>query len=517
MSIADRDDAKDSLLMPHNRPIRGMRATPGCRRALYGLLLAAVGACGCRSPMGTAALKPLPEESASIADVMGPQERRLRSAEWQNRKDQLKSSGFPLEGLAEFEAAQALYDQGEYRAAERAFTSLARQRSRAQQTWQSRVEELFAREPVSSLDGYGDPIEEDALFMVGETQFARQRYASAQDSYGRLLEKYPSTRHLDQVTGRLFQIARTWLGVPQQAQSEDGIELVSHSEDGRETPKVEVASGPANWPVVPNLFDRTRPVFDTNGRAMQALESIWRHDATGPLADDALMLQATYYQRKGDFVEAARLYALLRETYPDSSHVQDAVILGSHVTLASYSGPEYEGRALQDARQLKQIALQSFSELSEDQRERLNEELELIAQQEAERDWKLVEFYLRKNQPASVALHCNRIINRYPNTPLAARAWEVLRAQEEEFDSPRRWRPRFGIAQAPGAVEDQSDAAAPAVDADPPPGGETEEPKRSWLPRFLRPVESPPDLKPVVPDEVDDQTAEAEAVGRVKL
>lgn len=481
-------------------------------------MLAVAGVCcGCRSTMDAMTLRRPSAESASIADIKGPQERQLLSAEWQNRKDQLQSNGIPLEGLAEFESAQSLYDQGEYRAAERAFSALARQRARAHQTFQSRVEELFAREPTNRNNGYGDPIEEDALFMVAESQFAGERFPAAQDSYGRLLEKYPSTRHLDRVTGRLFQIARTWLDVPEQKRSDDGIELVSHSDDGRDTPSVKVGSGPANWPIVPNLFDRTRPVFDTNGRALQALESIWRHDATGPLADDALMLQATYYHRKGDHVEAARLYSLLRETYPDSQHVQDAVILGSHVTLASYSGPEYEGRALEDARQLKQIALQSFSGLSADQRERLDQELELIAQQEAERDWEVVEFYLRKNQPASVALHCNRIINRYPNTPLAARAWEVLRAQEDDFNRPRRWWPRFGNRRRTDDIAEQPGAIPPSVVADPSGDEEPTEQKRSLLPRFPRPVDSPPDLKPVVPEEAEGQAAEQDPVGRVRL
>ena len=116
--------------MPQDSTIAERRATSGCRPVLYGLMLVVAGVCcGCRSTMDAMTLRRLSDESASIADIRGPQERQLLSAEWQNRKDQLQSSGMPLEGLAEFESAQSLYDQGEYRAAERAFSALARQRA----------------------------------------------------------------------------------------------------------------------------------------------------------------------------------------------------------------------------------------------------------------------------------------------------------------------------------------------------------------------------------------------------
>ena len=128
-------------------------------------------------------------------------------------------------------------------------------------------------------------------------------------------------------------------------------------------------------------------------------------------------------QRKEDYVEAARLYQLVRDEYPDSSHFEDAFLLGSHVTLASYSGPDYDGKSLETARDLKEIA-STFPTLTSEQRERLEEELVVLRRAEMEREWALVEFYIRKNQPASVAVHCNRILHRYPDTEFARRRLE---------------------------------------------------------------------------------------------
>jgi outer membrane protein assembly factor BamD (BamD/ComL family) len=442
---------------------------------------------------------------------MGPTERRLRGADWEKRRNEIVTSGMPMEGLEEYEAAQTLYDAGEYQASEKAFKQVAKSRGRAGKSWQSRWQEMFARTKSTGTDasgGFGDPIEEDALFMVAESQFAEQEYPAAQDSYGRLLEKYPSTRHLDMVTRRLFAIAREWLGVPDQDADNGQIQLVSHSEDGTDSPALQAVRGPAHWPIVPNLFDRTHPLFDTDGRAMQALEAIWQHDATGPLADDALMLQATHYQRKGDYVEAARLYALVREQYPDSPHFQDAFILGSHVTLAAYSGPTYDDTTLQEAKVLKEQARRLFPNLSDEQRQRLEDELVRIREAEVEREWAKVEFYLRKVQPASVALHCNQIINRYPDSKYAKQAWDVLQRQQQDSDGRGLWalgrrsrNPDAPVAEAENAPRPSQATVMPpraaesASDAD----DDKETPRKEPWWRILRPVEQPPDLQPIEP------------------
>lgn len=456
-------------------------------------ITALIASTGCQSTgSGFAALRPT-DEPVEIDGVMGPTERRLRTASWQERRRQLKDSGLQIDGLEEYDAAQRMYDAGEYRAAERAFQTLAKQRARAGKNWQDQWKDLFAREKQAAkgpFGSYGDPIEEDALFMAAECQFAQKRYSWAQDSYGALLEKYPSTRHLDDVTRRLFFVAQTWLGIPPTPPQSNDVELVNHSEGGAPQPAIAPVSGPSSWPIVPNVTDRTRPVFDTHGRAMQALESIWRHDATGPLADDALMLQATYHQRKGDYIEAARLYKLVREQYPDSSHFQNAFLLGSHVTLASYDGPEYEGGPLTESRQLKETSRRMFANLSDEQKGRLDAELKAIRRAELEREWKNVEFYRQKQQAASVALHCNRILNKYPDSPYAERAWQTL----------QEIRPKLTPEEAALFINDASRAASGGSSDNERPGRATLSPSE---PVNLQPV-SPPETWWETPQAADE-------------
>ena len=67
--------------------------------------------------------------------------------------------------------------------------------------------ELFA----VAADRWPDtPMEEDALFFQGESEFFSDQYSKAHDTYGGLLKKYPNRRYLDKVTAREFAIGRYW-------------------------------------------------------------------------------------------------------------------------------------------------------------------------------------------------------------------------------------------------------------------------------------------------------------------
>lgn len=464
---------------------------------------------GCRSPLSFAKLGASSDDDPSIGDVKGPLERRVSADQWDRERRRMAERGQILEGLEEYEAAEGLYKAGEYRAAETAFKALVKARRRDGVTWGSRWEQFFVGETARKkpFGEIGDPIEEDAMFMLAECQFAQQEYSWAQDSFGELLEKYPSTRHLDQATRRLFRVAQYWLEFPVNAGEAEDLKLAKNEAGQPEWDGP--ARGPANWPLVPNVADRTRPVFDTHGRAVQALEWIWRYDATGPLADDALMLSATYHQRKGDNIEAARLYKLVRDQYPDSSHLRDAYLLGSHVTLASYSGPSYDGKTLHESKQLKETTRRLFPDLSAEQRQRLEAELAGVSAAEIEREWANVQFYQRKNQPESVALYCHKIINKYPDSEFAQRAREILKRQEQPTSG---W-PLAGLSRsnlASARSESRSDPSALAKPSDAPAPE-----RRSFFYNPLRRASRTPALEPI---ENSDAAADQDAdPGRTTL
>jgi tetratricopeptide (TPR) repeat protein len=457
-------------------------------------------------------------DDVSIADVQGPEERRLRSMSRQRINEAREEAPTPelAAQFAELESAQKLYDEGRYPEAEQAFTTLVKKSKPSRWSW-------GRKKPASYEEGYmyddgRSPVEEDGLFMVAQCQFMQGRLSDAEESYAKLLKDYPSTRHLDTVSRQLFRISREWLGFPDEADQE--IVQVAY---GEQAPSLEQRRTGSEGGWLPNLTDKTRPAFDVDGRALGALRLIWLHDAAGPLADDALMMAANYHLRSGNHIEAAQHYRLLREQFPDSPHMRDSLMLGSHVLLASYNGPGYDPTPLEEAKQLKLMALQ-YPDLSAADRERLQQELEQLEEAEVAPLWKDIEFYLAKRQPQSVVLHCNYLIAKHPNSKYAKMAMDVKQRLEAEGKIPPGW-PYVDRQdpQAPPAQPERSEAAdsaqqgvdvtAPADEANP------QEPRRLF-PRLLRKTEEAPELQPI--DEgahqSDENTPdESEAAGRVRL
>ncbi|MGD9853644.1 MAG: tetratricopeptide repeat protein [Planctomycetaceae bacterium] len=547
--------------MSADSPSRELRCFRRSRRCLQWALLMLTFACaaamaGCQSPTGKSALitgvgplagltkKSALDKRESIDGIKGPTERKLQQASWeQEQRDAAAAGGIErIEGLADYQAAKRLYDAKRYADAEKAFKALAKDRRNRGLSFTERFGKAL-RTGVSdpSADSFGDPVEEDALFMLAESQFMQKKYSWAQDSYDKLLERFPSSRHLDQVTRRMFRIAQVWMGFPD-TNGQDNVELAS-AELQKTNPRI----GNRNFkrPGFLNVTDRSRPVFDTAGRALQALQSIWLNDAGGPLADDALMLTANYHLQTGNFIEAARVYQLLREQYPDSPHFKDAYLLDSHVRLASYDGPAYDGRALQESRNLRETAQRLFPDLDPEQRERLDAELKRIAVSEVAREWHKVEFYQSKGSryEASVALHCHVILNRYPDSPYAERARKVLEGIADHSRQPRsntldiltgaKTPPLSPVLAglAPSTPQSRQTARHETPQASPPVAMPKPEPaatattrKPGFMGRLLTPVQQTPKLQPVEPGSSSTsdaksriQTLKATTPGRTPL
>ena len=377
-------------------------ATPGLVRSCRVLAVVAtlvVAFAGCQSGLG---LGRRDDQLVSTRNVRGPLERLLA----RNGANGELSEGAIREGLRDLERADRFAEADRTRQAVR--------------TWK-RVAKRYRETAVG----------EEAQFKLAEMHFAQERYALAQDAYGELFKTWPSTRYTDEATRRMFAIAQVWLGAPELVTSND-IRQASVDESGKlvaELPQSDNTTGSRDptlrIPLLPNFHDRRRPVFDTSGRALEALRSIWLNDPTGPLADDALMLSASYYLRRGDFIESDRFFQILREEYPNSPHLENAFVLGSHVKLMSYQGPEYNGASLDDARKLKESSLRLFP--GNKHRTQLREELQIVYAAQAQRDWELARYYHeRKHNHRAAAIYYQQVIERFPTSSYATRARELL-------------------------------------------------------------------------------------------
>jgi outer membrane protein assembly factor BamD (BamD/ComL family) len=333
----------------------------------------------------------------SISSPMGANSLALlgRDDEKSRRRQQLLMSG---QGEKELEEAIEQYENGNKGSAVRKFVSIAK-----------RYNETATGE--------------EAQFRYASAMYESNVFAKAQDGYSKLLTEYPSTRYMDDATKRLFRISRYWLDLAGARPSSEILQA-SFEEETPDTKPDRSKDPTTRVPLLPNIFDKSRPVFDTKGRALQALRTIWLSDPTGDLADDALMMTASHYLNKGDYVEADRFFKILRDEYPRSPHLEDAFVLGSHVKLMSYQGALYDGTPLSDAEQLKEKTLRMFPDNKN--REKLKSELKAVTEAAAQRDWEMVEYYRKKNKPRAMAVYCEQVIQNHPNSSYAELAHSQL-------------------------------------------------------------------------------------------
>jgi outer membrane protein assembly factor BamD (BamD/ComL family) len=357
---------------------------------------------GCR-PISMDGTTGMMSKMLDTSRIRGPLERSMSSE--MSPLDLGKK--FSPEAKRKIDAAVVQFDRGDHKNAAKAFKKLAKEYKESS-------------------------IGEEAQYRLGECYYAQGQYAKAQDAYDQLFEDYPSTRYVEPATRRLFAIAREWLEISDPVAKSEIRQVSSTQEDGASDAEADAkASGPPRDPtlryrIIPNFHDRSRPVFDTQGRALKALKAIWLNDPVGPRAADALMLTATYYQRRKNYVEADRYYKILREEYPNSRHFEDAFVLGSHVKLMAYQGPYYEGGDLEVAGKLKEQSLHLFPASAS--RQQIRKDLETVYQLEAERLWARVKYYQQKGRPRAVAIACMQMISEFPDTGFAEDSRNILRS-----------------------------------------------------------------------------------------
>ncbi len=365
---------------------------------------------GCASPWERSAL--LKDQFPNIDRVQGPTERSLRNIFKKKEEESDNSlsgkSLKPIAGTEEYLAATKLYKDEDYPQAQKAFKKVAKKYKKSE-------------------------IREDALFMEAESAWQQDNYSRAHDVYAILLKEYPSTRHLNVVSERLFKLGRIWLEFPEVAKLGE-IQQVNFDNPKEKLPSEEPPKMPKSKPVFsPNFWNKKEPLFDTPGNGVAALTAVWMNDPTGPLADDAMMLVASYHARKGNYIESDRYFQMLRETFPNSPHVQNAFLLGSHVKLMSYMGPDYESRTLEEAQKLKEATMRLYPNLPETAR--LKDELARIEEAKAQVIWQQVNLWLRKGNKRAAAIYCHTVISQYPNSEYAKLAQAKLVELGPEYAS----------------------------------------------------------------------------------
>lgn len=293
---------------------------------------------------------------------------------------------------ADFDAAERLYLQGDLEGAKKGFAAIVRKQ-------RNPVATLFT-DAAKVEPGSGSPLTMKALYFLGEIHFQQGNYVAAHDRFEELIKEFPGTNYLEKAVEREHQIGLAWMGYATSTEQEP-------------TPR---------W----SRFTGRLPFVDTGGHAVAVLDHVRMNDPEGPLADDAVMAVARYYAERGDHESAAIHYDQLIADHPKSPLMQDALLASVDSKVKGYIGPEYDGTGLEQARETVHRTMQLFPErlasTEDPEQEELQQTLDLIADQEAERAYSVGSYYRRAGKVISSEYYFGMIVARWPRSTWAEKA-----------------------------------------------------------------------------------------------
>ncbi len=238
----------------------------------------------------------------------------------------------------------------------------------------------------------GTPWGAKAQYFLAETQFQRKHFQAANDNFKLLIKKYPGELdYRDRVIAREYEIAMYWLG--------------------DDDPKVKPLPFQAH-------FDGRAPLFDSKGYAIKTLEHVRLHDPTGPLADRAALRTADHYHAVGDYEQAAVFYDQLLTEHAKSPLRERAQLSSIDAKIKGYIGPEYDGSGLDSAKDTIKRTMAEFPE-KQAGHEQLYHTLDLISDQEAEREYTSGLYYLRAHRPTSAEYQFGLVRAKWPKSKWA--------------------------------------------------------------------------------------------------
>jgi tetratricopeptide (TPR) repeat protein len=186
---------------------------------------------------------------------------------------------------------------------------------------------------------------------------------------------------------------------------------------------------------LPDPFDPTRPLFDTEGEALKALENAHTHDIGGPNADKALFWCGYVHFYRGRFEDADHFFSQLVELHKDSPLRPQAIAYAIQAKNNATGGAVYDGRKCAEALQLVHVAEATVPELTQnpEMAEKLTRARFAIRSQQAEKDFRTAEYYERTGHPGSAYFYYELVRRRYAGTrysDLATERKERLLAEQ---------------------------------------------------------------------------------------
>src|SRR2546421_219929 len=249
---------------------------------------------------------------------------------------------------------------------------------------------------------------ENARWYQAECFYQRGLYPDAAERYLQLLNTFPSAEHGEDARKKLFDIANYWLD-----ETRDQMEQAREVREGK------------RWfttPITPVHWEDSKPLLDIEGHALRLLEAVHMTSPRGPLGDKALFYMGSVKFYRESYRDADHYFYQLVQFYPNSPHAPKALELSIICKQICTGGPDYDGRKLQEARELITKARNGYAGLSHGSDQFLTKQMVQIHLMQAEKDYNTAKFYDRTGHPGP-AYFCYEIVKRrYPGTTFADKA-----------------------------------------------------------------------------------------------
>ena len=277
---------------------------------------------------------------------------------------------------------------------------------------------------------------EEALFGEAECQREQKNYRDASDTYTKLLLDFPHTQYTRPACKSMFEIANHWLR-PTSAQMDEYFEKLQ---------------GKRSF-VMPTSYihlGRDMPFMDAEGHATNLLNVVRLYDINGPLAEQALWCLGTIQFYRKDYKEADFYFRQVYEQYPNSDFAGRAVKQSVICKQLISGDTEYDSRSVEESKKLLMQAQGSFPELKKDEKW-ISTQLASMNIHQADRDFKVAEFYERTGHPGSAYFYYELVCRRYGGTQYAEKAAQKKALLKSKADQEQR--------------RDRNDAVVPTANA----------------------------------------------------
>ena len=297
---------------------------------------------------------------------------------------------------AELDDAKRLYQSQEYKKAQPIFAKLANN----------------SKNPVN--------VGEEARFFEADCQYMQGNHRDAAGTFKKYFKEFRNGAYQEQANRRVFDIANYWLDETRRQMAE--------YEEVREGKRYLVK--PASFVYV----TKDMPFLDREGHATGLLQEVYLNDLRGPLGERALFYLATIKFFREEYKEADFYYQQLYENFPNSQLASKAIKQSIICKQVCNHGTAYDSREVENSRKLIDTAARAYPELGKDEAW-MQRQLVAVNLQQADRDFRIAEFYRRMKHPGSAYFYYELVQRRYPNTDYANKAGEriaELRSQVQD-------------------------------------------------------------------------------------